>query len=60
MQAIYVPPIVKKIRVVMEDSIANTVRISAEVYIQNDWIEELTPLGEDPAVDGGNVYFFWD
>ena len=55
---IYVPPTVKVTRVVLEEGIAK-IPVSNSAFIENDWIEEATPVGDDPYVDGGDIMFMF-
>ena len=56
MKKIYETPTVKITRVIMENSIAQTVPISAAVYLQ-DW-EEGGVLGVDTPVEGGDIHVY--
>ena len=52
----YEPPVIKVIRVVLEESIADAVRVSVDFSLR-DW-DDGGELGDDPG-DGGDVYLFF-
>ena len=52
----YESPRLKVIRLVLEESIADTARVSVDISLR-DW-EEDGELGGDPG-DGGDVYLFF-
>ena len=54
----YVPPMVTVTKVVLEGGIT-TIPMSADVFIQNDWIEVNDPVGNDPSTDGGDIVFLF-
>ena len=54
---IYESPVVKITRMNMEKSIADLVRVSAAVYIEQDW-EEGGVIGTDTSVEGGDIYLY--
>ena len=54
----YEPPLVLIYRVAVEESIAQTmVAVSAKVTVE-DWIDEGTVVGADPATQGGDIFLF--
>ena len=53
---IYESPTVEITKVIMEKSVAQ-VRISAAVYLEQDW-EEGGILGVDTPVEGGDIYVY--
>ena len=55
---IYVPPVVKVTKVVLEEGIAK-VPMSSNVFIEHDWVEVGTPVGNDPSTDGGDIIFMF-
>ena len=53
----YELPVVEITRMNMEKSIADLVRVSAAVYIEQDW-EEGGVIGTDTSVEGGDIYLY--
>ena len=53
---VYKPPLVVIHRVAMEESIVQ-VAISAKVTVE-DWKDEGTVVGADPATEGGDIYLY--
>jgi hypothetical protein len=56
---VYESPQVEVTGVIMERSIAQLCRISAQVYLEPDW-EAGGMLGENTATEGGDIYLFDD
>ena len=54
----YVPPTVRVTKVVLEEGIAK-IPMSSNVFIERDWIEVETPVGNDPSTDGGDIIFLF-
>ena len=54
---IYEQPVVKVTRVGMEESVAQMVRVSCAVYLEQDW-QEWGELGADSSTEGGDIYLY--
>ena len=54
----YIPPMVLIHRVVMDEGVAQTtVTMSAKVAVE-DWVDEGTVVGADPAIEGGDIFLY--
>ena len=54
---IYETPVVSTTGVKMEKGIAQVVRVSATVFLEQDW-EEGGTVGVNPSVEGGDIYLY--